>query len=407
MARLTKRFVESVEAEERDLVFWDDRLPGFGLRVKPSGVRSYLVQYRNRQGRSRRYTIGRHGVLTVEEAREEAREVLRRAKLGGDPATERKTARQAPTMAELCDRFLDEHVDVHTRTSTAREYRRLVEVRIKPEIGTLKVTAVSRADVINLHRKMRGTPQQANRVLAVLSKLFSLAELWMVRPENSNPCRMVKRYAETTRDRFLSEAELTRLGAVLDQAERERLALPDFTRTVRLLALTGCRLGEILGLRWEHVDFEAGTLELPDAKAGARVQPVAASAVAVLASIPRVEGSPWVLHGAAPGRRLSVNTVEQTWRRLRGRAGLADVRLHDLRHTVGTYAGQVGANAYLVRDLLGHKTLAMTNRYVSRDADPLKDLAEQVESRIAAAMAGGTAEVVNIVSQRNRALEQK
>ncbi len=402
MAKLTKRFVESVEPGDRDVFAWDDKLAGFGLRVKPSGVRSYIVQYRNRQGRSRRYTIGQHGVLTPDQAREEAAEVLRRAKRGGDPTAECKAARKAPTVAELCDRFLAEHLEVHTKPTTTREYRRLIEVRIKPEIGALKAVAVTRQDVIKLHRKMGGTPRQANLTLAVLSKLFNLAELWEVRSENTNPCRLVKRYREAKRERFLSEAELARLGAVLDQAEREQLALPGVINTLRLLALTGCRLGEILSLRWEDVDFEVGTLDLPDAKAGARAHPVAAPALAVLAHIPTVEGSPWVLHGASPRSRLAVNTVEQTWRRLRQRAGLEDVRIHDLRHTAGTYAGQAGANAYLVRDLLGHKTLAMTSRYVNRDVDPLRALAERVESRIAAAMAGGTAEVVSIEGRRDR-----
>ena len=154
------------------------------------------------------------------------------------------------------------------------------------------------------------------------------------------------------------------------------------------MALTGCRLGEILGLQWEHVDFEAGALRLPDAKAGARMHPVGAPTLAVLEAIIRAEDCPWVLHGAKSGQPLSPGTIESAWRRIRKSTGLEDVRLHDLRHTVGTYAGQTGANAFLVRDKLGHKTLAMTGRYVNRDADPLRELSDRVEGRIDAALRG-------------------
>ena len=199
---------------------------------------------------------------------------------------------------------------------------------------------------------------------------------------------MVKRYPENRRERFFSEAELARLGAVLDEAERQQTALPGVTNAVRLLALTGCRLGEIVGLQWENVDFESGALKLPDAKAGARVHPLGAPALQILAGIARVEGSPWVLHGRDPQGSLSHYTVKNAWRRVRKRAELEDARLHDLRHTVGTYAGQTGANAFLVRDKLGHSTVAMAARYVNRDASPLRELSDRVEGRIDGAMRG-------------------
>jgi integrase len=283
---------------------------------------------------------------------------------------------------------LAEHVVIHNRPSTAKEFARLIDRHVRPELGKQKAHAVTRQDIVKLHHRLKDTPRQANHVLSVLSKMFSLAELWGLRPENSNPCRRIKRYDEAKRERFLSEAELKRLGGVLNQAEANQTALLGVINGLRLLALTGCRLSEILRLEWDHVDFEAGVLALPGAKTGTRLHSVGAPALAILASIPRIEGSPRVLHGPISSEPLSTNTIEGAWRRIRKAAGLQDVRIHDLRHTVGTYAGQTGANAFLIRDKLGHRTLAMTGRYVSRDPDPLRSLSNQVENRIASAMRG-------------------
>ena len=396
--KLTKRRVEGIKPGTCDAFAWDDALAGFGVRVKPSGVRSYVIQYRNRPGRSRRVTIGRHGTLTPDEARQRAKKLLAAVADGGDPAGDRDTYRKTPTVAQLCDRYLAEHVADHNKPSTAKEFRRLVEKRIKPDLGTLKAVDATRQDVIKLHRAMRATPRQANQTLAVLSKMFSLAELWSVRPDGSNPCRHVKRYPERKRERFLNENELARLGAVIAGAEDNAKELPGVIAAIRLLALTGCRLSEVLGLRWGDVDFDSGALHIRDAKAGGRIHTVGALSLGLLAGLPRA--GYWVVHGRVPDKPLAVGTIEKAWARIRKQAGLDDARLHDLRHTVGTFAGQTGANAFLVRDKLGHKTLAMTGRYVSRDADPLRALSDKVEDRIGAAMTSNAGEVVPIRTGR-------
>jgi integrase len=384
--KLTKRTIDALRARDREYVIWDAVLPGYGVRVKPSGVIAFVIQYRNAGNRSRRLTIGRYGVWTPDAARKEARRLLVDIQAGDDPAAVRHADRRAATITALCDRYLGEHVDVHNAPTTQREVRRMVEKHIKPKLGALTAKDLTRQDVMKLHLAMRNTPREANHVLSVLSKMLTLAEHWAVRPDGSNPCRTIRRYPEVKRERFLDDDELTRLGAALDQAEHDGQAHPDAIRAIWLLALSGCRMSEVLGLQWDHVAFEAGALYLPDAKTGSRHHTIGARALAVLADIARVDGSDYVFHGRDGDGPLSVGALQYAWRHVRAAARLEGVRLHDLRHTVGTYAGQSGANAFLVRDKLGHKTLEMTGRYVSQSIEPLRALSDTVERRIQSAM---------------------
>ena len=390
-AKLTKRLVDGIEPGERDVFVWDTALKGFGLKVTPGGARIYLLQYRmgGRGSPTQRRTLGKHGALTPETARAEAGRQLRMIAQGIDPAAEEKAQRaRAMTVRELCERYLDQHVALKNRASTGKGFRRLVEKHIKPALGHLAVGDVTRAHIAKLHHDMRATPRQANQTLAVLSKMFHLAEAWGFRPDESNPCRRIERFKENQRERFLSEGEIAKLGEIL--TECEPVELPGVLNAVRLLLLTGCRLGEVLNLRWDEVDLDGGALTIPQekGKTGARLHPIGAMTIAFLQALPK-DGE-WVLAGKEPGSPLSINTMEHAWQRIREKAGLADVRLHDLRHTVGTYAGQTGANAFLVRDKLGHKTLAMTGRYVNRDVSPLRQLSDKVENRISAALKAGT-----------------
>ena len=193
--KITKRAIDRLETDGTDRFYWDRELPGFGVRVRASGRKFFVAQYRSK-GRSRRMTLGPVTAFAPEDARRRAMALLSEAKAGGDPAAQRDADRKAATVKALGERFLDEYVPAHCKPSTAYEYRRSVELFIDPRIGRRKVAEIQRSDIAELHHGLRKTPYQANRTLGVLSKMFDLAEMWGLRPDGSNPCLHVKRFKE-------------------------------------------------------------------------------------------------------------------------------------------------------------------------------------------------------------------
>lgn len=415
MPGLTKRSVDAAEKREDRYILWDTDLKGFGVLVLPSGVKSFLVKYRNAAGRQRRLTIGRYGAFTVDQARAEARAALVLAAKGSDPLDDRQRVREAPDVASLLDRYVTEHVEQHNAPSTQDDVKRIVEGHLKPRLGHLQVQAVTTRDLAALHHAMRDRPRRANTVIAYASKAFSLAEAWGLRPPNSNPARGIRRFEEVERERFLTADELGHLGASIREAEEHGLPwkvqepkskhLPAEDRrrspvnpmaiaVILLLLFTGARLSEILGLQWQHVDLAGGTFALPDRKGkGRKPHPVNQAALELVKALHAKRRGKWVLPGDEKGSRaVSKTVVEGAWQRLRAHAGLDDVRLHDLRHTVGTYAGQDGSNAFLISHVLRQRTIAVTGRYVNPHADPIREISGRVGDRIAAGLAGKATE---------------
>ena len=386
--RITKRSVDALKPADRDVYLWDADLAGFAVKTTPSGHKTYLIQYRlgGRGGRTRRVTIGANGSpWTPDKARKEAARLLHEVGLGADPAGVKAKQRLDPTIAELADRYLAEHVQHHNKPSTASEVRRIVETKIKPRLGKVKIADLTRAQVKTWHSAMHETPYEANRALAYFSKMMSLAaHEWELRSDN--PCQGIRRFPEKKRDRYFTDEQLKRIGLALAKAEKEDDGFPGCIQAVRLLALTGLRLGELLDLRWEDIDFDARAIHLRDAKSGARSVPLAGSALATLNAMRRDSGP--VVEGPKPGEPLHKSTFRRFWDRLKVEAGVPDGRPHDFRHTAGTYAAQAGFNAFMVRDLLGHKTLVMTGRYVERVTDPVRAAADAVADRVTAAMDG-------------------
>lgn len=383
MPKLNKRAIDALKPEAKDYFIWDSQIAGFGVRVMPSGAKSYQAQYR-KGGRTRRVSLGRHGKITVDEARRLAKDVMGQVAMGENPAEEIALERRAPTVASLCKRFFKDHAEERCKPTTQKEYRRALDLFIKPEIGSFKVIDVERKDIAALHHKYRDTPYQANRTLQVLSKMFNMAEIWGLRPDGSNPCRHVPKYREQKRERYLSQHELQRLGEALSEAERDGSESVHVVAAFRLLILTGCRLREIQTLQWGFIT-DAG-MELPDTKTGARRIPLPAAARAVLSTLPRTPGNPYVIEGKL--EKSHITDLQHPWRRIRARAGLDDVRIHDLRHTYASNAVSSGMPIQMVGRLLGHTQIQTTMRYAHLADDPVRRAAEENANRLSAFVTG-------------------
>ena len=417
MAALNNRLISSTKPADHDQWLWDEEVPGFGVRITPrrpgpsptGGVKTYVFQYKVRGvGKAKRMTLGRVGVLMLEDARARARRHRVEVHEGGDPvealraaARARDAARTAPTVADLCERFLNEHVSEHRKRSTEAGYRSLINRHIIPALGRLKVAEVTREHVSDLHRELGQRAKiQANRALACLSKMFSLAEVWGLRPDGSNPCRHVPRYRETARERYLSSDELVRLGEVLAAAERTGTEPSSAVACIRLLLFTGARRGEIERLRWEHVDLERRILLLPDSKTGKKTIQLNAPAIEALSKVPR-DDSGWVIPGAQHGK--PIGGLTRMWFRIRKRAGLDGVRLHDLRHTTAATLAGAGTSLRVIGALLGHRVAQTTQRYAHIADNPLREASERAGARIDAMMRRGPGADVVHLAKRDRA----
>ena len=373
--KLTKRLVDqtSTDGTKTDYL-WDGSLTGFGVKLLPSGVKRYVVKYRSsgggRTARQRWMTIGTHGQIPFEQARQSAQQVLAAVARGDDPQSEKLAMRSAPTLKETWARF--ELEELHRRKpSTVRNYRLAWENGIRPRLGSMKVADISRADVSRLHQSLSKTPYQANRTLATLSKLMTMNEVWEWRAQGTNPCRYVAKFKEEARERYLSSDELTRLGDALGQLVDDGAIWPDVANLFRLLLLTGARCGELSASEWTWIDWEQNIVSLPDSKTGAKPLFLSEQALQILRiqqKISRVPTSKYVFPGRNVGK--PINDLAKPWRRICAVAQLENFRIHDLRHTAASIAVGQGVALPIIGRLLGHSQTQTTARYAHIDSDP-------------------------------------
>ena len=370
---------------ERDTVFWDRIVTGFGVRVYPTGGKVYIAQARGPEG-PKRVTVGRHGVLNADEARQRAALIVTRIKAGEDPVPLPLAARAkgGPTVADLATRYLEDHVDVRLEPRTRTKLRGVLRRHILPALGRLPVEAVERRQVVELHRGLSDRPVAANRAVKTLAHMYRLGEGWGLVPAGCNPCRSIGKYPERGRERFLTDAEFTRLGRALDEAVDTGTVPPMAAAAIRLLMLTGCRKGEVLALRWADVDLDAGELRLAEAKSGPRAVQLAPPVVRLLEDMPRRAGSPWVFPGRDRDGRYSAGGIDKAWQAVREAAKLEDVRIHDLRHSFASRALALGETLPVIGKLLGHSDIETTARYAHLAQDSIHETAERIADSIAA-----------------------
>lgn len=400
--RLSKRFVDGAKPSKKVQFFWDRDLKGFGLKVSPTGLKTYVVQYRSkggRRGRVRRLSIGRHGSpWAPDEARAEAMRVLGEVARGGDPMIERQERRKDLTVSELCDLYLAEGTSTKKASTLATDNGR-IERHIKPILGDILVSDVNSSHVNTLLKSVAqgkiptdgigsvagrlGGKGTASRTVGLLGGIFSFAVELGYRTDN--PVHGVKRFPDKKNQRFLTQAELVRLFRLMDEMQMEGASRKAIW-IIKILALSGARRGEIVQLKWSEVSFNQSSLHFEDSKTGQKTTPVSTAVITLLEEVwsERDRKSSFVFPNAS-GNSAYVGTPK-VWTELRRRFGDDKLRLHDLRHTFASLAVAGGASLPMIGALLGHKDATTTQQYAHLTDDPLRSISEEISAKLTAGM---------------------
>jgi integrase len=420
--RISLTLIRNLKSTGREYTVWDQDLKGFGIRVRKSGAKAYIVVYRSGAGRGapvRRFTISSVGKISPEGARERAKQILGLVAQGKDPAADKTVERKTVTVSELADRFMTDHVVPKRKLGTAAFYRDILHRIVKPQLGPTKADKLTRLQIGRLHAGLADTPFQANRVLAVVGSMYSYGGRAGLIPEGIQPTKGIEKFRESRREKFLTTEELERLGSALRHAESKGIPWrtepskatakhtpkaavtkvdPVAAGALRLLLFTGCRLREVLDLLWENVDLERGLLLLPDSKTGRKTIVLNAPSLSVLANLPKL--SEYVFPGGDLTRPRS--DLKRPWKAITRHAGLTGTRLHDLRHTYASYGAGSGLGLPIIGRLLGHAHVSTTARYTHLDSHPLRQASEAIAGRIAAAFEGKQAASVTEIRRSAR-----
>ena len=379
MPRIDDKLAKALLPPEKgNRITYDDEIRGFGLRITPAGAKAFVLNYMA-AGRERRITIGAYPAWSVSAARKRAAELRQSVDRGEDPMAERHAARAAPTMAELAARYLEEHAKIRKRARSVVEDKSILAQIVLKRLGSIKVEAVKRSDIVALHRDVSAkTPVRANRALSLLVKMFNLAVEWEYRSDN--PAKGIEKNQEDRRERYLTPAEMLRLTEALASHRDQTSA-----NVIRLLLLTGARRGEVLGARWSQIDFEAGVWTKPAAttkqKKLHRV-PLNAPALALLVEIKEKATGEAIFPGR--GTNPVQGDLKKSWASICKAAGIEELRVHDLRHSYASMLASAGLSLPVIGALLGHSSPSTTNRYAHLMDDPLRAATERVGALVTA-----------------------
>ncbi len=375
--KLTKRFVESIKPHETDeQLIWDSELKGFGVRVFPTGRRTYFVQYRNQCGSTRRKKIGVHGVITADLARDEAKKLLGDVARGDDPSKDFQKAKLKQTFEELANQYLEIYAKTEKKPKSFKEDKRMLEKIILKKWRGKKVEEITTYDVQHLHHELQETLYVANRVRSLLNTMFNLAIQWNW--TSVNPVEGVNKYQEQKRNRWLNDQEVQHLYDVLDSYHNQSVA-----NAIRLLVLTGARKNEVLAAEWDQFDLEKGVWTKPAHTTKEKKfehLPLSSQVIALLKKIKEEATTPLLFPGKVAGKPLQ--DIKKAWKTIITRAGLTEVRIHDLRHTHASHLVSSGLSLSIVGKLLGHTQASTTHRYAHLADEPLRQAAEFFGSKV-------------------------
>ncbi|AYW40810.1 DUF4102 domain-containing protein [Pseudomonas aeruginosa] len=380
--KLTKSAVDAAQPQAQPIELRDTLVPGFLCKITPAGRKVFMLQYRTNAGERRKPALGQYGELTVEQARSLAQEWLAEVRRGGDPAADKAEARKAPTVKELCVKFMEDYSKQRNKPSTQKGYQSVIDRNIIPMIGRLKVRDVKRPDIAGMMKKMAHKPADANRTFGVMRRMFNLAEVWGYRSDGTNPCRHVPMYPNGKATHLISDEDMGRIFRQLDKLEAEGLENYVIPLAIRLQFEFAGRRSEIIGLQWDWVDLENRRVVWPDSKTGGMSKPISEEAYRLLSTAPRLEDCPHVLPSPSrPGQHLTTGEYYNGWSRVLKAAGATHVGTHGIRHRSATDIANSGIPVKVGMALTAHKTVAMFMRYVHTEDDPVRQAAELVANR--------------------------
>lgn len=373
MPKLTKSYIDTLKPTDKLYEVWDTEIRGLGCMIHPTGKKTYYFLYRHNNSKKQRLKVGVHGNITCEIAREIVRGWTGDLARGIDPKEHNKRLeieeKKLVSMKDFLAIYSEKHKKSHNKASTNHRDNYRLKSAILPFFGNMNVSEVTGEDIIKFQDYLKNSPIQFNRCYALLNTAFKLAELWGYRPKNSNPCQGIKKFPEKRKQRFLTEGELENLDKILKREETLGSLSPYSLAAIRMLIYTGCRLEEVLTLKWENIFLEEGYFHLKDSKVGETTIPLNESAKVIFSNLKPVKGNPYVFIGEKPGTCLT--TLKRAWTKIRELADIKDVRIHDLRHTFASLAIKQGVDLYTVSKLLGHKNISTTTRYAHLEVKQL------------------------------------
>ena len=380
MPVLVKKYIESLQPKEKDYVAWDAALKGFGCKVTPKGRKVYIYCYRNLAKRQIKLILGKHGLLTTDMARKKVSEIISKINDGIDPREEKKKIiadeKQSMLFKDFWKIFEEKYIKVSQKPGTIYRNKSIIKQYILPYFGEKPLSEITKKDIMNFSDTLAHVRGTMRKCLNLISCAYNKAIQWEQLPKGSNPCDGVEKPVDRKMERFLNDAELSRVEDILLNSQQHNGSFAYASAAIALLLYTGCRKSEITELKWKDVFLKEKYLYFGDSKTGTKTVPLNAKAIKILENIPKQGDNPYVCCGKRPN--APIKSIGDTWQALRKKAGIPDVRLHDLRHSFASFALKNGVDLYTVSKLLGHKNIATTTRYAHLELGALKEATNKV-----------------------------